>query len=92
MTFDFLRRKPEAPDAPQAPRSMGLPDPGVLTERESEVLALLIDGRNDAEIGEALFISPKTVSTHVFAIKGKLGAGSRTEIVAIAFRRGLAKA
>ena len=32
MTFDFLRRKPDAPDAPQAPRSMGLPDPGVLTE------------------------------------------------------------
>ena len=32
MTFDFLRRKPEAQGAPQRPRSMGLPDPGVLTE------------------------------------------------------------
>jgi non-specific serine/threonine protein kinase len=67
-------------------------DPGVLTDREAEVLALLIDGRGDVEIGEALFISPKTASAHVFAIKGKLGAGSRAEIVTIAFRRGLATA
>ena len=56
------------------------------------MLELLSDGRTDAEIGEALFISPKTASAHVSNIKGKVGAGSRTEIVAIAIRGGLARA
>ena len=49
-------------------------------------------GRPPAEIGESLFISPKTASAHVSNIKGKLGAGSRAEIVAIALRGGSASA
>ena len=64
-------------------------DPDALTPRELEVLELLADGRTDAEIGDALFISPKTASVHVSSIKAKLGARSRAEIVAIAIRGGL---
>lgn len=65
-------------------------DPDALTPREFEVLELVTDGRTDTEIGEALFISPKTASAHVSNIKGKLRARSRAEIVAIALRGGLA--
>jgi predicted ATPase/DNA-binding CsgD family transcriptional regulator len=61
-----------------------------LTPREQEVLALLAGGRTDGEIAEALVISKKTASVHVASIKGKLGAGSRAEIVSIALRSGLA--
>lgn len=61
-------------------------DPDALTPRELEVLNLLSAGQTDAEIGEALFISPKTASVHVANIKGKLAAGSRAEIVAMALR------
>jgi ATP/maltotriose-dependent transcriptional regulator MalT len=53
-----------------------------LTERELEVLGLLTDGRTNRQIGEALFISPKTASVHVSNILGKLGAATRTEAAA----------
>ena len=43
----------------------------------------------NSEIGEALFISKKTVSVHVANIKGKLGAESRIEIATVAMRSGL---
>lgn len=62
-----------------------------LTAREREVLDLVVDGRTDGEIAEALFISPKTASVHVSNIKGKLGAESRVEIVTIAMRMGLVR-
>jgi DNA-binding CsgD family transcriptional regulator/tetratricopeptide (TPR) repeat protein len=60
-----------------------------LTAREQEVLALVAQGRSNREIGGQLFISAKTVSVHVSNILAKLGAGSRTEAVALARRRGL---
>jgi DNA-binding CsgD family transcriptional regulator len=60
-----------------------------LTPREGEVLGLLAEGRSDAEIAEALFISKKTASSHVAHIKDKLEAGSRVEIVVIAIGLGL---
>lgn len=62
-----------------------------LTAREREVLDLVVAGRTDGEIAEALFISPKTASVHVANIKGKLGAGSRVEIATLAMLRGLAE-
>ncbi|MDI2129897.1 ATP-binding protein [Yinghuangia seranimata] len=61
----------------------------VLTGREQEVLALLAKGRSNRQIGEALFISTKTASVHVSNILAKLGAASRTEAVALAYRAGL---
>ena len=62
-----------------------------LTPRESEVLALLAQGRSDGEIADELYISPKTASVHVANIKGKLGASSRVETVTRAIRLGLAE-
>ena len=50
-----------------------------LTEREAEVLDLLVEGRTNRQIGEVLFISEKTVSVHVTNLLRKLGVGSRTE-------------
>jgi DNA-binding CsgD family transcriptional regulator/tetratricopeptide (TPR) repeat protein len=60
-----------------------------LTPRESEILALVAEGRSNGEIGRQLFISTKTVSVHVSNILGKLGASGRTEAAAIARRDGL---
>jgi DNA-binding CsgD family transcriptional regulator/tetratricopeptide (TPR) repeat protein len=60
-----------------------------LTSREEQVLSLIAEGRTNRQIGRALFISDKTVSVHVSNILAKLGAGGRTEAVALAAQRGL---
>lgn len=60
-----------------------------LTPRETEILALVAEGRSNGEIGKQLFIATKTVSVHVSNILGKLDAASRTEAAAIARRSGL---
>jgi DNA-binding NarL/FixJ family response regulator len=60
-----------------------------LSPRELEVLRLLVGGKSNPEIGEALFISPRTAQTHVTAILAKLGVASRTEAAAVAVRDGL---
>ncbi|MBW9109899.1 helix-turn-helix transcriptional regulator [Microbacterium ureisolvens] len=63
-------------------------DPGTrvasLTERESQVLGLVARGMSNAQIGRALFISPKTASVHVSSILLKLGVANRTEAAAFA--------
>jgi predicted ATPase/DNA-binding CsgD family transcriptional regulator len=69
----------------------GISVPEGLTARELEVLRLLAAGHSNAQIAEALFISPRTVSTHLTSIFTKLGVGSRTEAVATAHRLGLAE-
>ena len=60
-----------------------------LSERELDVLRLLAKGMSDREIGAALFISPKTVMTHVKHIHAKLGVHSRGAAVAHAALHGL---
>jgi DNA-binding CsgD family transcriptional regulator len=60
-----------------------------LTPREREVLALLVAGQRDPQIGAALSISPRTVESHVAAILAKLAAPSRTAAVAHAVRHNL---
>jgi DNA-binding NarL/FixJ family response regulator len=67
----------------------GHADHATLTPRETEILALVAEGRTNGEIGKQLFISTKTVSVHVSNILGKLEASSRTEAAAIARRHGL---
>ena len=62
---------------------------GGLTARELEVLQLLAQGMTNDQIGTALFMSPRTASVHVSRILAKLGAANRTEVAAIAHRRGL---
>lgn len=63
--------------------------PSVLTRREQQVLALLAQGRDNATIGEELFLSSSTVKHHVARILGKLGATSRAQAAAEAARFGL---
>lgn len=60
-----------------------------LTSRESEVLRLLADGLSQADIAGRLFISSKTVATHIEHILDKLGVRSRAQAVAYAYREGL---
>ena len=62
-----------------------------LTEREREVLALMVEGLNNNQIAPRLFISPSTVKFHVSSILSKLGASTRTEAVAIALQNKLLK-
>ena len=63
-----------------------------LTEREVEVLRLLAAGYTDREIGEALYISHRTVNAHVAHIFAKLDVHSRAEAAVEAVRRGYAAA
>jgi LuxR family maltose regulon positive regulatory protein len=60
-----------------------------LTEREVDVLRLIVAGLSNAEIAEELFIAMSTVKTHVNHIYGKLGVESRTQAVAKAREVGL---
>jgi DNA-binding CsgD family transcriptional regulator len=70
----------------QADRAGSASPLAALTDREREVLSLLARGMSNREIGTELFITPKTASVHVSNILGKLGAASRTEAAAIAYR------
>ena len=63
--------------------------PGGLSARELDVLRLVADGLTDAEIGERLFISPRTVARHLYTVYQKLGVNSRTAATAFAFKHGL---
>jgi DNA-binding NarL/FixJ family response regulator len=60
-----------------------------LTKRELEVLQRLAEGLTQAEIAERLYISPKTVATHIENILAKLGVSSRAQAVALAYREEL---
>ncbi len=64
--------------------------PDRLTQREVDVLRLIAAGKTDREIAEELFISVRTVSTHVGNILNKINAANRTEAAAYATRQGLA--
>jgi predicted ATPase/DNA-binding NarL/FixJ family response regulator len=75
--------------APSEGRSEGLPAGNALTEREIEVLRLLVEGRSDKEIGAALFISHRTAMNHVARILDKLGVESRTAAATLAMRNKL---
>ena len=63
------------------------PVPGLdLTEREREVLALMVEGLNNTQIAGRLTVSPSTIKSHVSNILAKLGVTSRTEAVTLALR------
>jgi len=61
----------------------------LLTPRERDVLALLAEGMTNGQVGRSLHISPKTASVHVSNLMAKLSASGRTEVVALAYERGL---
>jgi DNA-binding NarL/FixJ family response regulator len=63
-----------------------------LTDREREVLALIATGLTNAEIAQALQLSPLTAKTHVSRILTKLGARDRVQLVILAYQTGIAHA
>ncbi|MET8802297.1 response regulator transcription factor [Streptomyces sp. NPDC004546] len=63
--------------------------PECLSDREREVLTLVARGLNNAEIAEALGLSPLTAKTHVSRIMGKLGARDRAQLVIVGYESGL---
>jgi len=68
------------------------PTPGLdLTEREREVLGLMIEGLNNTQIAARLTVSPSTIKSHVSSILSKLGVASRTEAVTLALRSQIAR-
>jgi DNA-binding NarL/FixJ family response regulator len=79
----LLRQMSEEDSAAQGIRS--------LTTRELEVLRLVMRGLQNKEIANELVVTERTVKFHVSSILMKLGAGNRTEAVAIATRHGLGK-
>ena len=60
-----------------------------MTEREKEILALMVEGLSNNEIAERLIVSQSTVKFHVSNILSKLGVTGRTEAVALAVKRHL---
>jgi DNA-binding NarL/FixJ family response regulator len=78
-----ITARPKAPSPPAA--GLGF------TRRDAEVLVLVAEGRAKQQIGEALFITPKTAGVHVSRILAKLGVAGRGEAAAVAHRLGLDK-
>lgn len=74
---DALRRRAEEPAGPQ------------LSPRERDVLTLLVDGLNVAQISKRLYVSESTTKTHISKIYSKLGATNRAQAVMAAIRAGL---
>jgi DNA-binding CsgD family transcriptional regulator len=70
------------PEGPSVAASLGL------TRREAEVLALVAAGRTNRQIGQELFITPKTASVHVSRILARLRVAGRGEAAAVAHRLG----
>jgi NarL family two-component system response regulator LiaR len=62
-----------------------------LTDREKEILCLMVEGLPNNGIGERLIVSQSTVKFHVSNILSKLGVSSRTEAVALALKHHLVK-
>ncbi len=78
--------------APQRARSApGLEWPGRsegLTDRESEILALITQGMSNAEVADLAYLSPNTVKSYIRTIYRKIGVSSRTQAVLWGVRHG----
>jgi two-component system NarL family response regulator len=75
-----------APVAQRLAERMGGPS---LTNRELEVLKLIVSGNSNKDIGTQLSISEATVKTHINSILSKLGVSDRTQAATTAIQRGI---
>ncbi len=75
--------------SPQLAAMVPPPGLGLLTEREREVMALVVRGLSNSEIRQQLYLSEPTVKTHVGRILMKLGVRDRVQLVVLAYERGL---
>jgi DNA-binding NarL/FixJ family response regulator len=71
--------------------ALAVPDPGVLTGREREVLTLIARGMSNAEIADRLFLSEGTVKTHVSRVLTKLDLRDRVQAVVYAYESGVVR-
>lgn len=77
---------PEAAQAMVETANQSSTPPLNLTERERDVLALMVEGLNNTQIAGRLTVSPSTIKSHVSSILSKFGVASRTEAVTLALR------
>jgi two-component system, NarL family, response regulator LiaR len=77
----------EAAQALVQSRLPTVPQTDGLTEREHEVLALMVEGLNNGEIAEKLVVSPSTIKFHIGNIFSKLGVDNRVAAVSLAIQR-----
>ena len=77
--------------APPASSATAQDDTGELTTREVEILRLVAEGKENSQIGEELYISPKTVKNHVANILDKLEIENRIQAAVFAVRAGIAR-
>lgn len=87
----FSEEARRAKTAHRGPNGATRRNPAGLTSRECQVLALIAEGRTNAQLAQRLHVSPKTAGHHVSAVLRKLGVRSRAEAVARAFPLGLVK-
>jgi DNA-binding CsgD family transcriptional regulator/energy-coupling factor transporter ATP-binding protein EcfA2 len=76
-----VRRTTRAEDDGGAPAA-GAADGSALSERELDVARLVLQGKTYAEIGETIFISPRTAEHHIAHMRRRLGATSRSDLIA----------
>ncbi|MDB9393599.1 response regulator [Microcystis aeruginosa] len=73
----------------KAPAVQPHPNLALLSEREMEVLKLIVEGKSNAEIAEQLYLSTNTIKTHVRGIMNKLAVDDRVQAAVIALRSGI---
>jgi DNA-binding CsgD family transcriptional regulator len=71
------------------PRQPASPGPGTLSARERELVTLVAQGRTDAQIAAQLYISIRTVRSHLDRIRDKTGCRRRADLTRLALTAGL---
>ncbi|MEW6582028.1 MAG: helix-turn-helix transcriptional regulator [Actinomycetota bacterium] len=87
--LDAARRQARRQEAADVPGGVTGPAPAGLTEREVRILELVARGHTNKEIGQALYVSPRTVARSLERAFDKLGAANRAHAIQLASERGL---